>query len=448
MSNTNSDLDDLLNEPREALDIEIKDWLDLSSNDHRSLVAKEIIALANHGGGFLIIGYSENSDGTFTPNARASDADIWSQDNVQSIISKYVDPSIQCRVHHRPDRNSGGMYPIISVPGGHRVPIRAKSGSPDGKSLVPNRIYLRRPGPSSEEPKTTDEWDRFFERCLQNRRSELLNAMRDILAGVVPSSNPPTPTRSDELDEFVQRARERWEQRVRPLPTAAPPRMIHGCYDISFAIEGEFTQTSIKELRDVIQNSVRNHSGRPPFLTVMRHTYQPQAVDGAVECWIGSREDGTFDTPDRHDFWRASPNGLLFTRRGYSEDGRFRGMEPGSSFDITTMTWRLGEAILEAKYIFDALNASQSDMICKAKWSGLKGRHLVSVGNPNRPFWSRNHTSAQDTYELSKRISISSIPNSLPEFVFSILHPLYELFEFFDLPKRLVEEELAELTRR
>jgi hypothetical protein len=447
MSGSNLDLDDLVNEPREALDIEVKDWLDLTNNDHRSLVAKEIIALANHGGGYLVVGFTENSDGSFTPNSNNNYINNWSQDAIQSIISKYLDPVFQCRVHHRSDKKSGGTYPIISVPGGHRVPVRAKSGSPDGKSLVPNRIYVRRPGPSSEEPKTTDEWDRFFERCLQNRRSELLNAMRDILDGVVPISNSSTPSRTDEFDQFFQTAQDRWKQRVHSLPADAPPRLIFGYYDVSFAIDGQFTPTSAKGMRDIIKNSVRNHSGWPPFVTVMRHPFQPQAIDGAVECWIGPDEDGSFDTPDHHDFWRASPDGLLFTRRGYSEDGRFRGMEPGTSFDITTMTWRLGEAILEAQYIFNALNATDSDLICRVGWNGLKGRNLVSVGNPNRPFWSRGHTSAQDEFEISKRFSLSSLPDSLPEIVHALLHPLYELFEFYDLPKRLVEEELGNLRR-
>jgi hypothetical protein len=47
--NPNADLDDLINEPRETLDVEVKEWLDLTDNDHRSMVAKEIITLADHG---------------------------------------------------------------------------------------------------------------------------------------------------------------------------------------------------------------------------------------------------------------------------------------------------------------------------------------------------------------------------------------------------------------
>ena len=159
MLNQNADLDDLINEPRETLDVEVKEWLDLSDNEHRAMIAKEIIALANHGGGFLVIGFEEGADGTFQRSAgRPANLDAWSQDGIQSIIAKYADPAVQCRVHHWANSTSGEKYPIIAVPGGHRVPIRAKAGSPDGKKLVAQRVYIRRPGPASEEPKTAEEW--------------------------------------------------------------------------------------------------------------------------------------------------------------------------------------------------------------------------------------------------------------------------------------------------
>jgi hypothetical protein len=39
-------------------------------------------------------------------------------------------------------------------------------------------------------------------------------------------------------------------------------------------------------------------------------------------------------------------------------------------------------------------------------------------------------------------VALDALPDALPELVFAILAPLYELFDFFRLPKRLVEEEL------
>src|SRR5690242_3660973 len=95
-------IDELLAEPREALDVEVKEWLDLTDNAHRALVAKEVIALANHGGGYVVVGFEELADGTFRPAAnRPANLDAWSQDSIQGIVAKYLDPTIQCRVLHR-----------------------------------------------------------------------------------------------------------------------------------------------------------------------------------------------------------------------------------------------------------------------------------------------------------------------------------------------------------
>lgn len=65
--NPNADLDDLINEPRETLDVEVKEWLDLTDNDHRSMVAKEIITLARSRGGFLVIGLKREQMGLSSP---------------------------------------------------------------------------------------------------------------------------------------------------------------------------------------------------------------------------------------------------------------------------------------------------------------------------------------------------------------------------------------------
>ena len=272
--------------------------------------------------------------------------------------------------------NSAEKYPVILVPGGHRVPIRAKAGSPDGKKLVAHRVYIRRPGPASEEPKTAEEWDRFFERCLQNRRADLLDAMRSIMAGVIPNAGPATPSRLDQLKDFETKAIARWETLVASLPVGAPPTLPAGHYDLSIAIDGDFDRQSLSNLHDTIRLAIRNHSGWPPFLNLSRHPYRPAPMDGAIECWIGPDSDGSYDNPAHHDFWRISPNGLLFTRRGYQEDGGLYGVKPGTSFDITSPARRLGEAILEGFYVAQALKATSANLIVSGTWTKLGGREL------------------------------------------------------------------------
>ncbi|HUA53799.1 MAG TPA: hypothetical protein VMB81_16620, partial [Candidatus Sulfotelmatobacter sp.] len=62
------DIQQLLLKPREALDFEIKGWLDLSLSQHCFVLAKAIIALANSGGGYVLIGMRESDLGHFVPD--------------------------------------------------------------------------------------------------------------------------------------------------------------------------------------------------------------------------------------------------------------------------------------------------------------------------------------------------------------------------------------------
>ena len=441
------DLPSLISAPRESLNIEIKEWLDLSEREHRALLAKEIIALANHGGGFVVVGFKELEDGTFAsaPN-RPQDLAAWSQDKIQGIVAKYIDPKIQCQVSHVSEFEKGEKYPIIVVPGGHRVPIKAKAGSPDGRKLQSNRIYIRRPGPCSEEPKDAVEWDKFLERCLQNRKAELLESFRTIMAGELPTADSSDTNRLGELQSFRDDASALWDQAVATLPHDAPPRLHHGHYECAFAFDGDFDRKSLKELLETIRSATRNHSGWPPFCLIERRPYTPAPVNGAIQTWFGPDVDGSYANADQHDFWRISPNGLLFIKRGFTEDC-YRPLEPGEFFDIKLPIKRLGEAILQVVYLAQALNAIDADLICQCSWKGLSGRRLYSESSIDRSMLER-YSASQDSYEAVKVVPIRNLPDALPELVFEILSPLYELFNFFNLPKRLVEQELEKLRRQ
>lgn len=392
----------------------------------------------------MVLGLRENDAGQFSPDSnRPSDLSKLTQDDIQDAVQKYLDPSIQCRVIHVEHPNGHGLFPIIVVPGGCRVPIKAKAGSPGGVLIV-NRVYVRRPGPKSEEPQTAAEWDQLLERCIRARREELLDGIRDLLAGQVPSPVSPQETTIDRLAKFLMQAEECWTNRIRGLPEDASPRLTHGFYAVGVALEGKFAVQPMPDFLTTLRQSLRDHSGWPPFPIISRDPYRPKIVDGAIEAWFGPDEEGQFDKPPYCDFWRAAPEGFFYTRKGFDEDGRYRGMEPGQSFDITTPSRRFGEILLQVHYVAVAMGASDANVCIHAEWSGLSRRQLVSVGNPNRHI-RQGRKAYQDTYKRITTTTVTALNDALPEIVFDVLEPLYSLFDFFQLPKRLVEEELREM---
>ena len=56
--NVEKRLQDLLAYPREDLDKEYKGWLNLRSEDDQADIAQAVLALANYGGGHIILGFT------------------------------------------------------------------------------------------------------------------------------------------------------------------------------------------------------------------------------------------------------------------------------------------------------------------------------------------------------------------------------------------------------
>jgi hypothetical protein len=103
-------LQSLVDDPRETLNIELKCWLDLTNKDDQATLAKAVIALANHGGGYLVLGFKELGDGTFECHEpRPTTLNGFSQDVIARIVATYADPAIQVSVVRR-TRNADGVF--------------------------------------------------------------------------------------------------------------------------------------------------------------------------------------------------------------------------------------------------------------------------------------------------------------------------------------------------
>jgi hypothetical protein len=88
--NLERELRSLLDYPSESAATEIKDWLDLASRAERANVARELIALANHGGGNLLFGFTETTGGWEASGECAHDLARYSQDEVNNILKAHA----------------------------------------------------------------------------------------------------------------------------------------------------------------------------------------------------------------------------------------------------------------------------------------------------------------------------------------------------------------------
>jgi hypothetical protein len=77
--------------------------------------------------------------------------------------------------------------------------------------------------------------------------------------------------------------------------------------------------------------------------------------------------------------------------------------------------------------------------------TGLAGRTLMSWASPRRIFFDARGPSRQDSVTSEQIIPSDQISETLPEIVKTLTQPLYETFDFYDIPSTVVREELSRM---
>jgi hypothetical protein len=432
----------LLVYPREGLDVEIKGWLDLDDGEQAAALVKAILALANHGGGYVLIGFAE-VEGVWAPDERNRPPDLrqYDQDRLNGLVTRYAEPSFHCELHHVPHPETQSLYPVVVVPPS-RVPVRAKRDSPEARHVRKDSYYIRRPGPKSETPQTGQEWADFLRRCTLGDREHLLDDIRRLLQGGFLLPSTPAPTVEEQLEEWVASSLERWRSLV--AEREAEDRYRHGVVTYTYVLEGEFTRPSPQEMLSILEEVKGRETGWPMWVVFRgRDELAPRPANGTIESIF---VDTVFEDPSHSDYWRASPDGLMFLLRGYEEDGEPQQRLPGTALDFTIPVWRFGEALRHSERLARALGDPEATIHFRASWSGLEGRRL-------RALWSRRilggeYVARQDSVVsyISSRADLVS--PTLSELLQRLLAPLYASFDFFEMPPAVIDEELSRMLER
>jgi hypothetical protein len=427
-------------EPREDLAAEYKNWLNLTDTNHKAVLAKAAIAIANHGGGYIIIGMRDER-AQLVSMSRPHEIPAITQDAVNAAIKRFSTPEFHCEVYVVPHPETSVRHPVIVVPGGMTEPVMSKRDCQD--VIAQNRVYIRKPGPRSEEPQTGEEWRALLRRCVQNGREDMLDSIRAIVSGrVEPVAQ--LPDVATELRRFAAGGRERWQELVADLPDDDTARFPHGYYEMSFKLVGAEAAPTLVELRNRLQVAQRIRlTGWTTFLDMNRPEWAPYPHEDFIEAWVGRKVDRDWlRTPAHCDFWRASRVGKLYTIRGYSEDGIPDRLQAGAAINLTTPVWRVGEGLLFASRFAETFERVESIAI-ECTFTGLKDRYLTRIDGMRSMFDDLH--SRTDTVTLVGQPTVLQVRDNLAEVMQALLSPLYERFDFFVAPFELFDTELNKL---
>ena len=435
-----ANLQPLISTPREDLGVEYKTWLNLKTKEEQATLAKAAIAIANHGGGFVVIGFEE-FDEHLVSIQRPQNIPVLTQDSVNAAVRRYASPEFHCAVHMILNATNNVEHPIIRVPSNLTEPVMSKRDC--GGVIVRNRCYIRKPGPRSEEPQSGEEWRALINRCVRANREDMIDSIRSIVSGRVETIEAP-PNVHAELSQFSEAARGRWQELSSVLPEDSTSRFPNGFYEMSFAIIGNETAQNLRNIQDRLREarSIRL-TGWIPFLEMHGKESKPYPYDGMVEAWVGRPDKlrTLTDGPAHSDFWRVDKSGKLYTIRGYLED-ELGQPPPGKVIEVTMPVWRVGEATYFALRYAEQFKDAKALAIC-ARFTGLNGRTLTSVAKQR--FMTDDRISRTNEIQLETTASLEQIKDNTVEVMHDLLTPFYELFSFFPLSQAFVEEELVRM---
>ncbi len=431
----------ILANPSETMSIECKGWLDISEKRDKATLAKAAIALANNGGGTIVLGVGKNKSdsGKLTCLPKPAGFQIYSSDAIDSAINTYADPDINFKLSFASHPDSGEEYPFIEIPGGMLQPVFAKK-SFDGV-IEKYACYTRKPGPKSAKPSSPQEWRDLFGRCVRANRDSMYDAIRAIVLG-----NPETLTTqvtdSRTLKDYVTGSHKRWQELVEKLPTDDQARFPYGYFEVAFSILGIEQSASLRVLRDMLRNGPAATRGWPPFIALSREPYIENAIGGAIECWLGAPEgEKIFRDAYFLPFWRAHPDGYFYQIEGFLEPKQFQSIPPGKSHYPEFTIQRLAHFLLHARDLARRFD-EDTNILLACRFTGLKDKILM--GTPGRPLF-RQYRCHDEQYSFETQVSQVQIRDNLVEIIQQQLCQLYELFSFFELKQAFVANCLNEL---
>ena len=452
---------ELAQRPSESLAIEVKAWIDPAAPEGAAKIVRALLALRNHGGGYLLIGFN---NGDFSPcqsGAPDSVAEAYHIDKLQGLVGKYASEPFEIEIEY-PTRD-GHSYPVIAVPSGVRTPVVAKSDLiADGRKLITSGdVYVRtlqaNNTPSSAKAGWQD-WGRLTEVCFDNREADIGRFLRRHLAGIdseklraalglVVGSTPPQPTSDDKLQTLLMDGEARFRNAIAARKLTLPP---HGSWEVAALIDGTTSEHRANtEFLNLLNSANPRYTGWPIWVESRGFTDQsarPYVQNGKWEALI-IRLAG--DWGDHIDYWAIDPHGAFYHRRALEDDLAHsqRAPKPLTALDFGLAILRVAEAIAVSLAFARAMGAADAGTIrLSFRWSGLRGRQIQSWAKPERHIWSR--TSHQDTVVARADVPIDAPLSSLGTYVGAVVTPLFEVFEGLVLSQAVVDDLTAQLIER
>ncbi len=208
-------------------------------------LVKDILAMANTRGGFVVIGVSEQATGYSFDGVSPAEAQTFDTTRLNRFLEGYAEPHINALL--RKVTHGSKTFVIIEVPAFPDTPHVCQKAYP-GVLTAPT-IYVRTDNNESAPLRSAADFKGLVERAVRNRGDALLGAFRSILTS---GTKPPEPSHRDQFVGQRSEAVARFDQ-LNPLKDEEP---LLGYMDSAFLPEHfDANRFTISELRKTAERA-------------------------------------------------------------------------------------------------------------------------------------------------------------------------------------------------
>lgn len=417
----------------ESKDLDYKAACKWDETDKKSRceLVKDILAMANSTGGYLVIGVSENTSGPGYEGLTDEQAGSFDSTKINSFVQTYADPPIN--THVRKVRHDERTYVVIEVPQFLDTPHICQKDFP---SVLSDRtLYVRTDNNESAPIRSSADFRAIIERSIRNRADTLLQSIRLILTGGSHALHDAASI--DRAAKQLENADAAFDEQ-NPLPDK----------DFDFYVRSAFVperfsekRFSIQQLKDAAFRAQIDFTGWPfLFIHVNRADVLSTFQDG-LQTLIYTDD---FFGGKILDFWRLYESGVFY-KKELPHEAYPPTQHPGVAI-FPPLARHFGLAIDCLLRLYDGLLEPTEAVTLRVTITGTKGRTLVS-GTDALPFRPK-HISQIPQIDVEQKHSLLEWKAGLQDFATEMMAEVQVRFNWMAPDTEATRRMLAQMFSR
>ena len=432
------DIEQLVKIHHESKDLDYKgpmDWSVLTKAEKCEIV-KDVIAFANTGGGYIVIGVQETHTGFENVGLNTNEMGSFDTTSFNQFVHIYAEPPINCTLHKVTVDDKS--YVIIKIPEFSETPHICKQEL----TSVLNRsyIYVRTDNNNSAPLNTSADFRYLIEKAVRQKQDLLLESFRSILTGSQQSQISET-AQSKFLAELaaVRRSADSQFYYIDEFGSYQDKAGIKEFW--SFPDQYDKDLLDLASLKRLARNASTSYRGWP-FIFSSRDTEKAPYADEDGLCMKYKFTD--FLDNRRSDYWKYNSSAFFYKRSMMWEDDYAKNNNLNSFLEVHELVSGVAEALKAITTLYDGI-LHPSDMLnIGVNLSGLLNRELRMVPDSAVGF-SQQYISRHNSFKFERVNSLGDWRAGIEDHCVEICTYFFERFNWDRPNTELIRNDVRKL---